>query len=335
MKSSVLVSLVSGIGAGLVGASPLDELLGRQAGCPRDNCLRAVLGSRPGPEVAMPDCSSWMQVTVTPCASTVTQTATVTSFTTTVGNTFPGLKKMKREELEGRQVSSTAAGGAPSCTPSQNGPGSMPDYVEKACQPLGTLAPAARYSTACSCGSVTARTTTLPASSVVTVTTTTTVLAAYTPTNTPTAFVLQATSNRALYVSVDSAGALRLVPDASVATPFYVDNEGQMRNYNSPNKTLVNYYEPDPATANDKVYSAVQGSGNYRINCFNVGRVAGAYYGGCTSSGSPTGNPVVHGFGYCPNHGGFVYMIPNNSNVRCFGGGYAFAGFYLATYSGQ
>ncbi|KAK2011118.1 hypothetical protein LZ32DRAFT_352554 [Colletotrichum eremochloae] len=331
MKSSLFAALIGGTIAG-VAASPMDELFGRQAVCNRDNCFRAVIGSRPGPGVASADCSSWMQVTETPCASTVTQTAVVTSFTTTLANPYPGLRKVKREELEGRQVPLTTTAAAAVCTPGQSRPSSMPAYIGTACQStIGALVPTARYSSACSCNGITAATTTLPAA-VVTVTSTSTVKAAFTPTNTPTAFVLQGSGDRSLYVTVDGNGALRLVRDASVATPFYVDKAGQMRNYNNPEKTLVDYYQPDPATANDRVYSDVQRQGNYPITCTYVGRNAGDYYGTCQSSGSPTGNPVVYGFGYCPNQGGYVYMIPNNSNVRC-AGGYAFLGFFLQAYS--
>lgn len=340
MKSSLLAALVGGTIAG-VAASPMDELFSRrQAVCNRDNCFRAVIGSRPGPASASADCSSWMQVTETPCASTVTQTAVVTTFTTTLSNAYPGLKKVKREEgLEDRQISpttsaatATATAANPTCTPSQNRPSSLPAYIDTACKAtIGTLVPTARYSSVCSCNGITAATTTLPAA-VVTVTSTSTVEAAFTPTNTPTAFVLQGSGDRSLYVTVDGTGAVRLVRDATAATPFYVDKAGQMRNYNSPDKTLVDYYRPDPATANDRVYSDVQGDGNYAITCRNIGRNAGEYYGGCQSSGSPSGNPVVYGFGYCPNQGGYLYMIPNSSNVRC-AGGYAFLGFWLQAYS--
>ncbi|EQB44922.1 FAD dependent oxidoreductase [Colletotrichum gloeosporioides Cg-14] len=309
MKSILLNALVSGIIVSHVAASPMDELLGRQATCARDNCFRALVGSKPGPASASADCSSFMQVTQTPCPSTVTETATITSFTTTLTNPYPGLRKLKREEIEARQAVTTSAS---SCTPSQNKPSSMPSYIQTACQStIGTLVPTARYSSACSCNGITAATTTLPASTV-TVTTTSTVLAAYTPTNTPTPFILQGSGDRSLYVTTDTDGALRLVRDASVATPFYVDNAGLLRNYNSPSKLLMDFYLPDPATANDRVLSAEQGAGG----------------------GSPSGNPVTYGFGYCPNQGGFVYMIPNNSNVRC-AGGYAFLGFWLQTYGGN
>ncbi|KAK0375809.1 hypothetical protein CLIM01_06853 [Colletotrichum limetticola] len=331
MKSSIITALVGGIIAQRAAATPADELFARQAGCNRDNCFRALLGSKPGPASASADCSSWMQVTETPCTSTATQTATVVSYTTTLANAYPGLKKMKREEIEARQASTTTAA-APVCTPAQNRPSSMPAYAETGCKStIGTLVPTARYSSACSCDGITATTTTL-ATPVTTITVTTTVEAAFTPTSTPTAFVLQGSGDRSLYVTVDGQGALRLVRDASVATPFYVDKAGQMRNLNSPDKVLVDYYQPDPATANDKVYSDLQGTGNYPITCSYTGRSDGAYYGNCQSSGSPTGNPVVYGFGYCPNQGGYVYMIPNNSNVRC-AGGYAFLGFWLQAYT--
>ncbi|KAF4920145.1 hypothetical protein CGCVW01_v007175 [Colletotrichum viniferum] len=333
MKSTLLNALVSGIIASHVAASPMDELLGRQATCARDNCFRALLGSKPGPASASADCSSFMQITQTPCPSTVTETATITSFTTTLSNPYPGLRKLRRETIEARQAITTSAA-SPSCAPSQNKPSSMPSYIQTACQStIGTLGPTARYSSACSCNGITAATTTLPAATT-TVTTTSTVLAAYTPTNTPTPFILQGSGDRSLYVTTDTDGALRLVRDASVATPFYVDNAGLLRNYNSPSKLLMDFYLPDPPTANDRVFSAEQGAGGYPITCTYTGRTNGAYYGNCQSSGSPSGNPVTYGFGYCPNQGGFVYMIPNNSNVRC-AGGYAFLGFWLQTYGGN
>ncbi|KAK2029864.1 hypothetical protein LX32DRAFT_651994 [Colletotrichum zoysiae] len=143
----------------------------------------ATIASVPSsaPSLASADCSSWMRDTEMPCASTVTQTAVVTSFTTTLANPYPGLRKAKREELEGRQAAlTTTVAAAASCTPSQSRPSSMPAYIDTA----------------------------------------------------------------------------------------------------------------------------------------NIGRNEGDYYGGCQSSGSPGGNPVVYGFGYCPNQGGYMYMIPNNSNSR-------------------
>ncbi|OLN97705.1 hypothetical protein CCHL11_09184 [Colletotrichum chlorophyti] len=333
MKSILLNALVGAIIAGHVAASPMDELLGRQATCARDNCFRALLGSRPGPASALVDCFSFMQITQTPCPSTVTETTTITSFTTTVGNAYPGLRKLKREEIEVRQVTTSSAPAAgPSCTPSQSKPISMPPYIQTACQStIGTLVPTARYSSACSCNGISAVTTTLTASTA-TVTTTSTVLAAYTPSNIPTVFVLQGTGDRSLYGIVNSDGAMRLVRDASIATLFYIDNAGLLRNYNSPSKVLMDYYLPSPSTANDRVFNAEPGAGGYPITCNYVGRSDGDYYGHCESSGSPSGNPVTYGFGYCPNEGGFLYMIPNNSNVRC-PGGYAFAGFFLQKYA--
>ncbi|KAJ3957169.1 hypothetical protein N0V92_006244, partial [Colletotrichum tropicale] len=109
MKSILVNFLVSGIIVSHVAASPMDELLGRQATCNRDNCLRAIMGSKPGPAAASADCSSFMQITQTPCPSTVTETATVTSFTTTLSNPYPGLRKLRREEIEGRQAAVTPA----------------------------------------------------------------------------------------------------------------------------------------------------------------------------------------------------------------------------------
>ncbi|KAF4813526.1 hypothetical protein CGCTS75_v013690 [Colletotrichum tropicale] len=331
MKSILVNFLVSGIIVSHVAASPMDELLGRQATCNRDNCLRAIMGSKPGPAAASADCSSFMQITQTPCPSTVTETATVTSFTTTLSNPYPGLRKLRREEIEDRQAAVTPAS---SCTPSQNKPSNMPSYIQTGCQAtIGTLVPTARYSSACSCNGITAATTTLPAFTA-TVTTTSTVLAAYSPTTKPTPFILQGSGDDSLYVIADADGSLRLVRDASTATPFYVDNAGLLRNYNSPSKLLMDFYFPDPSTANDRVFSAEQGTGGYPITCEYTGRTIGAYYGNCQSSGSPSGNPVTYGFGYCPNQGGFVYMIPNNSNVRC-AGGYAFLGFFLQAYVGK
>ncbi|KAL0930077.1 FAD dependent oxidoreductase [Colletotrichum truncatum] len=332
MKSVLLATLINII-IEHVSASYMNQLLGLQAGCNRDNCFRAVLGSRPGPASAFADCSSWMQVTETPCASTVTETATVTSFTTTLANPFPGISNMKRGQLEDRQVSSTPLG-TTSCTVLKNSPSSLAAYIQTACPSVGTFAPSARYSTACSCAGVTAATTTL-AASITTVTTTSTFLTAYTPTNTPTAFILQTSIDRNLYVSVDDTGALRLVRNATAATPFYIDDAREMRNLNSPNKTFVNYYDPDPYTADDKVYSDVEGPGKYQINCGIVGRVDGGFYGNCQSSGSPSGNPDVYGFSSCSYHGEYVYMTPNFSNVRCRPGGFTFSGFYLKTYTGN
>ncbi|EFQ24923.1 hypothetical protein CGRA01v4_06820 [Colletotrichum graminicola] len=89
-----------------------------------------------------------------------------------------------------------------------------------------------------------------------------------------TAFILRGSGDRSLYVTA-------------------VDKAGRLRNYNGPEKTLADYYQPDPATANDRVYSDVQRERNYPVTCRRVGRNAGDYYGGWQSNGSPTENPAV------------------------------------------
>lgn len=263
-----------------------------------------------------------MAVTVTPCTSTVTATAVVTE-TATVNN-FP-MKRAAVPALEARQDAS-------SCVYSTSTPTSLPVFATTACTALATALPAARVSSACSCNGVTASTVTLP-SPVTTVTSTSTVSA--TAYATPSAFVLQSTGDQSLYVSVDSTGALVLTHDFSAGEPFYVDNAGQLRSLHDPTKLIVDYYQPSPATADNRVYAAVpDATANYGITCYNVGRQDGQYWGDCQASGPPNGNPVVYGFGTCPNEGFYVYMIPNNSNVRCWDGGYAFAGFYLRAYTG-
>jgi hypothetical protein len=164
------------------------------------------------------------------------------------------------------------------------------------------------------------------------VTSTTTVAA--TAYATPSAFILQSTGDQSLYVSVDATGALVLTHDITAGAPFYVDNSGQLRSLNDPTKLLVDYYIPSPSTADNQVFNAVPDpSANYPITCGTNARNAGDYWGDCQSSGPPDGNPVVYGFGTCPNEGYYVYMIPNDSNVRCWDGGYAFAGFFLVAYT--
>ncbi|KAL0938565.1 FAD dependent oxidoreductase [Colletotrichum truncatum] len=331
MKPASFAIIVGSLVAGRATASPAEELHGRQAGCDRDNCLRAVAGLRPGAEVALADCSSWMIITETPCLSTVTQTATVTSFTTTVDHPFPGLRKMKREELEGRQASSTAAA-EPSCVPLQNSPSNMPAYIQTACQlTIGSLVPTARYSSACSCDGVLATTTTLPASST-TVTSTSTILAAYTPTEVPDAFILQSSGDGSLYVTVEGNGAIRLINDITAASPFYLDRDGQLHNFNSRNKTLVNYYQPNPAAADNKVYNDVQSDDNYRITCREVILGPNTIHGDCESSSSSEASSVVRGFIYCPDEGGYLYMGSNWTSMRCVSG-YFFRGFRLQAYT--
>ena len=262
-----------------------------------------------------------MSVTVTPCTSTITATSTVTS-TSTV-NDFP----MKRHAvapaaLEVRQGSA--------CAFTTNSPTHLPTYVTTACTSSASLAPAARYSSACSCNGITAVTTTI-ATPLTTVTATSTVTTTVTPT--PQAFILQSSGDPSLYVSLDGNNALVLTTDTSVAAPFYVDNSGNLRNLNAPDQLLVDYYIPNSGTANDQIFAAVPSGSNFAITCSNRGNSVGAYYGNCQSSGPPDGNPVVYGFGTCPNEGHFVYLIPNNSNVKCYDGGYAFLGFFLQAYT--
>jgi hypothetical protein len=151
---------------------------------------------------------------------------------------------------------------------------------------------------------------------------------------TPSAFILQSSADSSLYVTVDGTGALRLTTDTSSAVPFYVDSSGQLRNLNNPDELLVDYYQPSPGTADNKVYNAVPSPSNYGLTCYYQGSNAGDFYGDCQASGPPDGNPVVYGFGTCPNEGYYVYMIPNDSNVSCYDGGYAFLGFYLQPYTG-
>ncbi|KAG4418276.1 hypothetical protein IFR04_008552 [Cadophora malorum] len=114
---------------------------GALSACNANNCARAVTGTRigkiPDQTSRMRDCSSFMLVTVTPATSTITATATITS-TTTLG----GMMKRQAAVLEQRQVTVT--------------PSSIPIYAS-ACSS------AARYSSACSCWGITARTTTASA----------------------------------------------------------------------------------------------------------------------------------------------------------------------------
>lgn len=136
-------------------------------------------------------------------------------------------------------------------------------------------------------------------------------------------------------MTVDGARALRLTHDTTSAVPFYVDNSGQLRNLHNPAELLVDYYQPSPGTADNKVYNDIPGGSNYGLTCNYYGRKDGDFWGQCQATGPPDGNPVVYGFGTCPNEGYYVYMIPNNSNVKCYDGGYSFLGFYLKAYTGN
>lgn len=257
-----------------------------------------------------------MAVTVTPCTSTVTETATATA--TSSVDVFP----LKRHVVEVRVETE--------CIATTNSPTSLPAYATTRCTAYPTVDPISRLSSACSCNGVTASTITLP-SPVTTVTTTTTSTATVTPT--PDAFVLESSGDASLWVSVDGEGALVLIRDRTAATPFYVDHAGQLRNLNSPDKLIVDYYRPHPGTADNQVFNAVPGSDNFEITCNSHGSTDGSFWGVCQASGPPNGNPVVYGFGTCPNEGAYVYMFPNNSNVKCFDGGYAFIGFWLRKYT--
>ncbi|KAM0258033.1 hypothetical protein ACHAQJ_004076 [Trichoderma viride] len=320
MKHYSLVATLAAVLATPIAALPNDSLLAR-AGCNRDNCLRAILQSS-----RLTDCSSFMIATVTPCASTSTTTATVYT-TTTVAGPYP----MKRGEiavslaaaLNVRQDSST-------CTAITNSPTNLPAFATTACTQLGNTPPVVRFSSACSCDGVPATTTTIPAETS-TITAISTVTA--TATSIPELFILESTGDQSLFVTVDNTGALRLTQDTTVAVPFYVDNNGQLRNWNDPAKLFVDYYQPNPGTADNKVYSDFPSSSNFGLKCNYYGRSNGDFWGQCQASGPPDGNPVIYGFGTCPNEGYYVYMIPNDSNVRCFDGGYAFLGFFLVTYT--
>lgn len=173
-----------------------------------------------------------------------------------------------------------------------------------------------------------------PVSTTVTVvTTTTTTLTAYaTATKSPDLFILSQSGNRALYVSRDGSGAVVFTSDTSAAMPFFIDDSGALRSWQDPSFTLVDHYEPNSGTADNRIYIEAPSSGSYALTCNYKGRTNGAYYGSCQSSGPPNGNPVVYGFGWCPSTQA-LYMIPNSSNVRC-GGGYAFLGFFLVAYTG-
>lgn len=240
---------------------------------------------------------------------------------------------MKRAEIAGPAAAALEVRDEPSaCTAITNSPTALPAFATTACTQMGTTAPAARFSSACVCDGAPLATTTIPAETI-TVTATSTVVA--TATSTPKLFALKASGDQSLYVTVDGVGALRLTKDTTAAVPFYVDNSGQLRNWRDPAKLFVDYYQPSQGTADNKVYSDYPSNSNFGLTCNYYGRKDGDFWGQCQASGPPNGNPVVYGFGTCPNEGYYVYMIPNNSNVRCYDGGYAFLGFFLSTYTGN
>ncbi|MCJ1400014.1 hypothetical protein MMC11_003217 [Xylographa trunciseda] len=102
--------------------------------CNADNCLRAVRASSFPTRAGAADCSSYFEATVTPATSTITTTATVTSF---ANKRRRGLNA--EPALEARQVTVV--------------PSAIPTYAS-ACSG------SARYSSACSCIGVTATTST-------------------------------------------------------------------------------------------------------------------------------------------------------------------------------
>lgn len=173
-----------------------------------------------------------------------------------------------------------------------------------------------------------------PVSTTITVvTSTTTTITAYaTATKSPELFILANSGDQSLYVSRDGSGAVVFTHDTNAAMPFFVDSSGTLRSWQDPSLTLVDHYQPDSGTADNKIYIEAPSSGSYTVTCDYRGSTAGSYYGDCQSSGPPNGNPVVYGFGWCPSTQG-LYMIPNSSNVRCQGG-YAFLGFFLVAYNG-
>jgi hypothetical protein len=169
----------------------------------------------------------------------------------------------------------------------------------------------------------------MPVSTTITETTsTTTTITAYaTQTKLPNLFVLSSSGNRGLYVGREGSGAVLFTGDIHAAHVFYIDSNGIPHSWQDPSMTLVDHYEPNSGTADNRIYVEAPSSASYPVTCNNRGRDAGDYFGSCQSSGPPNGNPVVYGFGWCPSTQA-LYMIPNSSNVRC-GGGYAFLGFFL------
>jgi hypothetical protein len=173
----------------------------------------------------------------------------------------------------------------------------------------------------------------MPVSTTITETTsTTTTITAYaTQTKSPNLFYLSSSGNRGLYVSREGSGAVLFTSDINAAHVFYVDSAGVLRSWQDPSLTLVDHYEPNSGAADNRIYIEAPSSASYPVTCSYRGPNAGDYYGSCQSSGPPNGNPVVYGFGWCPQTNA-LYMIPNSSNVRC-GGGYAFLGFFLVAAS--
>ncbi|MCJ1283027.1 hypothetical protein MMC26_002354 [Xylographa opegraphella] len=107
------------------------------ASCNADNCLRAVRANSFPTRSGAADCSSYFEATVTPATATVTQTATITSYS----NKRRRALNAVGEGVEARQMTDI--------------PTAIPTYAS-ACSG------SARYSSACSCIGVTATTSTAP-----------------------------------------------------------------------------------------------------------------------------------------------------------------------------
>ncbi|EGR44610.1 uncharacterized protein TRIREDRAFT_124059 [Trichoderma reesei QM6a] len=124
MKAAVVLSFVAAAMAGLINE--------RTNGCNADNCARAVTGTREGllPITSrQSDCSSFMQATVTPKATTTTITITVDPEVT---------PKAKRAVANAAPITVT--------------PTAIPNYADP-CD-------VAHYSSACSCWGIHATTVT-------------------------------------------------------------------------------------------------------------------------------------------------------------------------------
>ncbi|THZ77833.1 hypothetical protein D6C84_08392 [Aureobasidium pullulans] len=199
--------------------------------------------------------------------------------------------------------------------------------IDGAPSALATFAPQ-DVTNACSVQATAVSTTVTETSS-----TTTTLTAYATETRLPSLFILASSGNRGLLISRDDSGAVKFTSDSNAALPFYVDDSGTLHSWHDPSYTLVDRYEPNSGTADNRIYIEAPSSASYPLTCGTKGRTAGSYFVNCQSSGPPNGNPSFYGFGWCPSTQG-LYMIPNNSNVRC-GGGYAFLALYLVAYTGS
>lgn len=300
------------------------------------------------------DCSAYLSVTVTPCPSTTTTTTTTTSTSVTTATStvtatttlaFAGKKRVPAESpfpLSARAAAPPATTTTSACTPASTSSTKIPAWASSACTANPTPA-AARFTSACSCNGITPATTTLaPVTSTVTATSTTTTVSTTTTTTTvaatvtaaPKLFILQDTGYQQYYIQIPAAGGnVALVTDPSQASPLYVDANGQWRSLTLPGFTFVDTYQPNAGTANDVIQFGQSTANTYSLTCDYIGHNAGDFWGDCSASGSPDGNPLVYGFGNCPNDSTELFMTPNDSNVHCFNGGYSFLGFYLVAYN--